>query len=684
MLACPAEAGADPTCLPNGLRSAALTPWECPAGWRYDAERGCLPTIRTNCPESTGPLPDGSCTATGIETCPDAPYASIPEGADLSRVVYVDDDAAEGGDGSRERPFNDLSPVLNNALEGTTVLLAAGRYPLQAEVHTRVMIRGVCAPRVLLVPADSPPAESMIFSLGAVAHVTLEHLSARIEGQQLIGVEDGARATLRSVIGHGERRSLVGMVRARADLEEVVFSAGPPQRGLWWAAVYARSSEVRMRRVSALGSGALLGRLLDGGSAMIEDVAAVGVQEGINADPAGNVDAARVYVSGESGHGIWHLNGAGTYRDVVLDGLAARFAVGARITATRMSVRRGGLEVYEPGTEVTITDLAMTEVATRSDRGGNCAAVERTARLNIRRGRFHRCNELSVYGTTGGSLDLEDVLFKDSRPSAQGFLGVALSQSLGGESRIRRAVIDHAGMTGLASVHLSPSLAQSLPWEMWTAPPVALALRTPSRIVAQDVAIVNGESVPSMPSAGMFTGAHSTIEGERIAILHQVGVGILAGDSGFDRQYLLELVASGATRFAGLLPPFIDGPSTMRVRELFVGGVRPWRILFDPTTRLSQPDFVAAYGAYVSPRCALDLTNGYFDGATSTENALVSQGELTARGGVVTGTSRCAATRNSLTGGTVALDGVRVQGNGRDETCVDDAIPSLRIPMSPN
>ncbi|MEZ4394891.1 MAG: hypothetical protein R3A48_27760 [Polyangiales bacterium] len=179
-------------------------------------------------------------------------------------------------------------------------------------------------------------------------------------------------------------------------------------------------------------------------------------------------------------------------------------------------------------------------------------------------------------------------------------------------------------MTALAAVHLSPSIARSFPWEMWTTPPVALALREPSRIVARDVVILNGESVPSMPSAGVFTGAHSAIEGERVAILDQVGVGVLAGDSGFDRQYLLELVASGARQFAGLLPPFIDGPSTVRLRDLYVGGVRPWRILFDPTTRLSQPDFVAAYGAYVSPRSALDLTNAYFDGASSTENALVS------------------------------------------------------------
>ena len=52
--------------------------------------------------------------------------------------------------------------------------------------------------------------------------------------------------------------------------------------------------------------------------------------------------------------------------------------------------------------------------------------------------------------------------------------------------------------------------------------------------------------------------------------------------------------------------------------------------------------------------------------------------------GVVTGASRCAALRSSIAAGTVTLDGVRVQGNGQDEVCVDDAIPALRIPMSPN
>ncbi|MEZ4394890.1 MAG: hypothetical protein R3A48_27755 [Polyangiales bacterium] len=114
-------------------------------------------------------------------------------------------------------------------------------------------------------------------------------------------------------------------------------------------------------------------------TATIEDAASRRRAEGINADPAGNVDAARVYVSGESGHGIWHLDGAGTYRDVVLDGVSARIAVGAQVTASRLSVRRGDLEIYEPGTEVTITDLAMTDAATRSDRGSSCAAVERTA-----------------------------------------------------------------------------------------------------------------------------------------------------------------------------------------------------------------------------------------------------------------------------------------------------------------
>jgi hypothetical protein len=217
---------------------------------------------------------------------------------------------------------------------------------------------------------------------------------------------------------------------------------------------------------------------------------------------------------------------------------------------------------------------------------------------------------------------------------------------------------------------------------MWLEPTVARTMREPSRIALEDVVIRHGESHPTMPSAGIFAGSYSVIEGERVAVSGQDGVGVLAGNTGFERQALVENPNAG--NIVGFLPPFIDGPSTVRLRDLYVGPINRSRILWDNTTRRLQPDFFAAYGAYVSPGCTMSLSNAFFEGNGSTEHALVAQGDLSVQNGVVTGASRCAALRSSIAAGTMTLDTVRVEGNGRNEVCVDDAIPALRIPMSPN
>jgi hypothetical protein len=661
-----------------------LTPWTCPTGWRSDAERGCIPTLRTDCPTGTGPLPDGTCTNTGLSTCPESTYARAPEGADPSLVVHVDDDAVEGGDGSRERPFRDLSPVLEGARAGTTVLLAAGRYPVQAEVRREITIRGVCAPRVELVTPDPPPAESLLFAVGSKARLTLEGVSSRTDHLQLVGVEDGARVQLRSVIGRADRRSLVGVVRATAHIEDVLFSSGPPQQGLFWAIVYASGGEAEVRRSSAIGSGARIARILDGASATIADVAAVGAEGGISAESRARLDVSRLFVSGGAGHGLWLGESGGTLRDIALEGVNARFSYATTASVERLSMLRGGIEVYRPATAVTLTDLAMVEGSRMPDAIESCLAADRGALATLRRARFTRCHGTALYATTAASIDLEDGLFRDVRPTEEGLLGVALTQALGGRSSLRRVLIDRAGMAGVAALHLSPSLARNLPWEMWLEPTVARRMREPSRIALQDVVIRHGESHPMMPSAGIFAGSYSVIEGERVVVSGQDGVGILAGDAGFERQALVENVNAGAGNIVGFLPPLIDGPSTVQLRDLYVGSINRSRILYDNTTRRSQPDFFAAYGAYVSPGCTMSLTNAFFEGHGSTEHALVAQGDLSVQNGVVTGASRCAALRSSIAAGTVTLDGVRVQGNGQDEVCVDDAIPALRIPMSPN
>lgn len=686
MLACENSAGrADPTCLPDGLRTAALTPWACPAGWRSDAERGCVPTLRTDCPTGTGPLPDGTCTDTGLSTCPDAAYAPVPEGADPSLVVHVDDDAAEGGDGSQEHPFRDLSTVLEGARAGTTVLLAAGRYPVQAEVRREITVRGVCAPRVELVERAGATAPELILAMNVDARLTLEGISFRTRGRRPVSVIEGGAVTLRSVDGSATRNSLVGASNSTVDASDIRWSATERVNNETWCAIGAWSgSRVRLRRTFVTGPAARIAYVSRGAEANIEDVAAVDAEGGISADSRARVDVARVFVSGGPAHGLWLVDAIATLRDIALDGVRARFSYATTASVERLSVQRGGIEVYEPAAAVTITDLAMVEGSRAPDTIEFCLAAERGAHATLRRARFTRCNGTAAYATTAGSIDLEDGILRDVRPTDEGLLGVAFTQALGGRSSLRRVLIDRAGMAGVAAVHLSPSLARNLPWEMLLDPTVARAMREPSRIALQDVVIRHGESHPTMPSAGIFAGSYSVIEGERVVVSGQDGVGILAGDAGFERQALVENISAGAGNIVGFLPPFIDGPSTVQLRELYVGSINRSRILYDNTLRHSQPDFFAAYGAYVSPGCTMSLTNAFFEGHGSTEHALVAQGDISLQYGVVTGASRCAALRSSISAGSVALNGVRVEGNGQNEVCVDDAIPALRVPMSPN
>jgi hypothetical protein len=158
-------------------------------------------------------------------------------------------------------------------------------------------------------------------------------------------------------------------------------------------------------------------------------------------------------------------------------------------------------------------------------------------------------------------------------------------------------------------------------------------------------------------------------------------------EAGFDREAVVtwaRRMGSQTALIVPFLPASMDGPSTVALEDVFVGAVRRAPILFDPETRLLQPASAAAFGAFTAPGCSMQIQSGIFEGENSTESALVSLGQLSLRGGVVTGNTRCAALRNSVAGGRVELTSVRVEGNARDEACVDDTLPSLRLPVSPD
>ncbi len=73
------------------------------------------------------------------------------------------------------------------------------------------------------------------------------------------------------------------------------------------------------------------------------------------------------------------------------------------------------------------------------------------------------------------------------------------------------------------------------------------------------------------------------------------------------------------------------------------------------------------------------------DGSPSAEIGLASLGATTLHRGVITRHTGCAATLNNTNGSaSITLDSITLSGNGRDATCADDALPAVRLPLSPN
>jgi len=199
-------------------------------------------------------------------------------------------------------------------------------------------------------------------------------------------------------------------------------------------------------------------------------------------------------------------------------------------------------------------------------------------------------------------------------------------------------VIERAALAGVAAIHLNLTILRRLPFPMWLPMYGAMFQEQPSRVALSDVVIRDSRNVSGQPSFAVAAGANSVTTGERVAVFAQDGAGLLAMESGFDRAAFVDGVSrslrldmSARGLITALLPPAIDGPSWMTLTDVYVGRVRRASLLYDPMTRRTEPGSETAYGAFVSPGCTLSITNGYFDGV-----------------------------------------------------CVDEAIPALRLPMSPN
>jgi len=156
------------------LEAGGPPPRDCPAGWRAFEEGGvaaCDPYPAEG-PASCGGgeahyLGESGCHVVG-DPCPPGEFAAdLPTGGS---VIFVDDSAAAGGDGSSAMPFGGLEDVRWTSLTtGTTVALAKGSYT-GALIETGLGVARVSG----AVAADGPYAfVSILPAAEESAHQTI-------------------------------------------------------------------------------------------------------------------------------------------------------------------------------------------------------------------------------------------------------------------------------------------------------------------------------------------------------------------------------------------------------------------------------------------------------------------------------------------------------------------------------
>ena len=181
-------------------------PGPCPAGWQTialgDGHRCEPPDTDAAC--STGYVdPAGVCRRFGAECPTDGWPADLPA---QTPVVYVDADAAAGGDGQRATPFNTLADAMAEVPDTGIVALRTGTYEGRVQIERPITIWGACASATRINGAPSRTlAMLQVRSSGTVRNVAL---TADSPGIQVLA-EDGLgalrldRVSIERMIGRG-------------------------------------------------------------------------------------------------------------------------------------------------------------------------------------------------------------------------------------------------------------------------------------------------------------------------------------------------------------------------------------------------------------------------------------------------------------------------------------------------
>lgn len=487
----PADAG-----LPDGgpFLAPPDIPWlasglPCPEGWRSvrEADVGvCDPYPeggRASCGAGEAHFPgEPGCRPVG-DACPSGPFA---DGLPAGGVVYVDANAAAGGNGTEAAPYASLSDVSWGTLgAGAVVALARGSYGGGVVLEPGVTLVGACAAETVLPGPSSvlstPPTVRMT-SAGEAAVVR----NVTIADAPRLGVlvSDGGSLRLEGVVV--ERSTGVGVGLTDAGSELVARD------------VVVREVQAQMDDETGVGFAVMPGTRLEATRVIVEDNRLVGL---FAQGPDAEVSLADAVVAGTESTGLSRLFGRGmglqtgvhlvaervliasnrtagiyladaettaTLTDVVVRDTAPQEADmemgrgieaqrGASVTATRLVIARNHARgvLVSSGARAVLSDAVIVETRERVSNAGAGfgLAVQEGGRLEADRVVVARNLEVSASAVgEGTTLVLRDAIIREGLPSAlSGAFGWGLYAELGASVTAERLVVDRARELGVAS-----------------------------------------------------------------------------------------------------------------------------------------------------------------------------------------------------------------------------------------
>ncbi len=477
---------------------------DCPLGFVHrPGEPGCAPIGRP-CP--AGELPE------------ELPADAV--------VLYVDDGAAAGGDGSLSAPYAQIGDALSAAPSLATVAIAKGSYDEVIDVGDGVRVRGACAEQTVIAPTFGAAGVAVRLS----ANTSIEDLAIRPVG---VGIESSDDiAVVRGVHVSGATSYGIDIASGDVALNDVVVEDTARDGG--GRGVGIRVSDARLTTSGVIVDGSATSgvraaraqvSLLDLTVLDTSTAESGGFGYGVTFTEGTVGSSDNLLIERSVGRGLYLDGGAEVVvADAIIRDTAPLFGGregqgvllgNATLELSHVRVERShsaGVLLNVSSSILRMSQFLVRDVETPEDERltGAGAMLFGGSRLVASGGVIERCGGTGILtANEGTTLEVSDTLIRDIGPSAAGRDGRGIGVQLGTDAIIRSTVIQRVQEIGIFVAGLSTSAL----------------IRD---VLVQDL---NGQMSDGISGRGVSVERSGIAELERVRIARSREIGLIAQDA---------------------------------------------------------------------------------------------------------------------------------------------------------